>query len=161
AALGGDLDHELFGMAALPAVLARAWLGWCLAGQGDSDEAGRDAGGGIPLGRRRGPPLRPVVGAARAWAADFLDRYAPRAAAALERGLALTTVADFPLLYPLVAAPLGAAYARIERYAEGQALLEQAIDRAAEARWRAHHSLRLAWLADAHLHARHHDRALA
>jgi tetratricopeptide (TPR) repeat protein len=85
----------------------------------------------------------------------------------LERGLVIVRLADIPLLFPLVAAPLGRAYAHLGRTEEGLRLLEDATQRAEEMQWAANHALRLVWLGETYLLAdnasaakRHGARAL-
>jgi class 3 adenylate cyclase/tetratricopeptide (TPR) repeat protein len=150
-ALAGDLAGEAFGMAGLPAVLARAWLGWCLAEQGDLTEALAEAESGLRLAESKGHPYSLVVASSGLGIAHLLNREPERAIAVLERGHALSRMAGIPLLHPLVAAPLGAAYARAGRAGQAVPLITQALERATATRWLAHQSLRLSWLAEAHL----------
>jgi tetratricopeptide (TPR) repeat protein len=77
----------------------------------------------------------------------------------LERGLVTDRLSDIPLLFPLVAAPLGWAYALTGRHDEGLRLLEEAIERAEAMEWAANHAIRLLWLGRAHLLAGHGDIA--
>ena len=148
ASLQGDLQWEHFGMAGLPSVFARAWLAWCLAELGDFDE-------GVTLGEE----AVAIADAAdhaysrvlAAWGLGTLHvvRGDPeRAIAVLERGLAVNRMADIPLLFPFVAAPLGAAYALVGRVGDGLALLEPGIRQAVSVNLQANHALRLTWLGE-------------
>ena len=49
ASLQGELEREHFEMVSLPAVFARAWLGWCLAELGDFDEGATCGREGISI----------------------------------------------------------------------------------------------------------------
>ena len=63
----------------------------------------------------------------------------------------ITRLADIPLLFPLVAAPLGRAYAHTGRTEEGLSSLQDAVQRAEDMEWAANHALRLVWLGEAYL----------
>ena len=82
-----------------------------------------------------------------------------RATGPLERGLVIDRLSDIPLLFPLVAAPLGLAYALAGRHDEGLRLLDEAIERAEAMEWVSNHAIRLVWLGRAHLLAGHVDTA--
>ena len=116
--LQGDLEREHFGMAGLPSVYARAWLAWCLAELGEFSEGivrGEEA---VAIAEAADHAYSQVLAA---WGLGTLHvvRGDPgRAIPALERGLVLIRVADIPLLFPFVAAPLGVAYALAGRVDE-------------------------------------------
>jgi class 3 adenylate cyclase/tetratricopeptide (TPR) repeat protein len=151
ASLQGGLEREHFEMAGLPSVYARAWLAWCLAELGD-----------FPEGIARG-----TEGAAIAEAADHaysrvlavwglgtlhVVRGDPeRAIPVLEQGLVVSRMADIPLLFPFVAAPLGAAYVLAGRVGDAVPLLEQAVRQAVSMNLLANHALRLTWLGETFL----------
>jgi tetratricopeptide (TPR) repeat protein len=82
-----------------------------------------------------------------------------KAIESLERGLATSHVSDIPLLFPLIAAPLGWVYARAGRHAEGLRLLHDAVQRAETMELAANHALRLVWLAEVFLLAGERDAA--
>ncbi|HMH77270.1 MAG TPA: hypothetical protein VK547_11635, partial [Candidatus Udaeobacter sp.] len=63
----------------------------------------------------------------------------------------IARLADIPLLFPLIAAPLGRAFALTGRTEDGLRLLEDAVQRAEDMQWGANHALRLMWLGEAHL----------
>src|SRR5262249_56511492 len=69
----------------------------------------------------------------------------------LERALDLVQGAYLRLLVPLVAAPLGAAYALAGRTAEALPLLEQAVTQAVAMHYMWDHALRTVWLSEAYL----------
>ena len=63
----------------------------------------------------------------------------------------ISHVSDIPLLFPLIAAPLGWVYARAGRHDEGLGLLQDAVQRAEAMEFAANHALRLTWLAEVYL----------
>jgi tetratricopeptide (TPR) repeat protein len=77
----------------------------------------------------------------------------------LEGALALVQGAYLRLLVPLVAAPLGAAYALAGRTAEALPLLEQAVAQAVAMHYMWDHALRTVWLSEAYLLAGHLNEA--
>jgi len=64
----------------------------------------------------------------------------------LEQALVITRLSDIPLLFPVVAAPLGLAYAFQGRHADAIRLLEEAIERTEAMELGANNALRLVWL---------------
>jgi tetratricopeptide (TPR) repeat protein len=88
------------------------------------------------------------------WAVGFLTLRQgdlPQAIVVLERALALVQGADLRLLVPMVAAPLGAAYARVGRTADAVPLLEQAVAQAVARQYLWDQALRVVWLGEAYL----------
>ena len=77
----------------------------------------------------------------------------------LERGSRPRASGAHPALSPLVAAPLGAAYALAGRTAEALPLLEQAVEQAVAMRLMFDHALRVVWLGEAYLLAGRLDEA--
>ena len=157
--LQGDLEREHFGMAGLPSVYARAWLAWCLAELGD-----------FPEGIARGEEAVAIAEIAdhaysralATWGLGTLHvaRGDPeRAIPILERGLVVTRMADIPLLFPFVAAPLGMAYGLAGRVDDAVPLLEQSLRQANSMNLLANHALRLTWLGEALALAGQIDRA--
>ena len=67
----------------------------------------------------------------------------------LEQALVLARVSDIPMLTPIVAAPLGWAYALAGRHDEGVGLLQDAVARAEAMELGANHAQRLVWSAEA------------
>jgi ATP/maltotriose-dependent transcriptional regulator MalT len=68
-------------------------------------------------------------------------------------------MADIPLLFPFVAAPLGAAYALAGRVDDALPLLEQGVRQAVSMNLLANHALRLTWFGEALLLAGQIERA--
>jgi tetratricopeptide (TPR) repeat protein len=159
AQLQGDLEREHFGMASLPAVFARAWLAWCLAEVGSFDEGvvhGEDA---VAIAEKAEHPYSRAVAAWGLGTLHVVRGDAERAIRILEPGLVVTRVANFPILFPFIAPPLGAAYAQVGRVSEGVALIEPAIRQAISMDLKAHHALRLTWLGETLLRGGHVQRA--
>jgi class 3 adenylate cyclase/tetratricopeptide (TPR) repeat protein len=77
----------------------------------------------------------------------------------LERGVALCEAATIPLLFPMAAAPLGAAYAQAGRVLPGLALLQQAAERAVTMGRMVDQALWVAWLSEALFRAGRVDEA--
>ena len=159
ASLQGDLVREHFGMAALPSVFSRAWLSWSLAERGEFAEGLARGAEAVDIAEAADHPHSRVLAA---WGLGmlYLVRGDPeQAIPVLERGLVVSRVAGIPLLFPFVAGPLGLAYALSGRLAEALPPLEQAVHQAAAMNLMANHSLRFAWLAEAHLLAGRPERA--
>ncbi len=150
AALEGNLIRERCGMAGLPSVLSRAWLGWCLAERGEFVEGLRYAGEGLQLAEAADHAYSLILASFGLGTVSVLNGDLSEAIPVLERGLVLDQVENLPLLFPFVAAPLGLAYAQSGRTAEALPLLEQAVEQAAAMKLVANQSLRVIWLGEAH-----------
>jgi len=152
ASLTGEKIREHFDMECPPSILCRVFLVMCFAETGEFSPAiehGKDA---IQIARDIDHSFGSVY-------ADFGIGFAylrkgdvGTAIEALERGLERCRVADIPIQFPLVAAPLGLAYVLSGRIAQGTSLLEQAIGQTASRRSPAQ-AFRFAWLSEAYLHA--------
>jgi len=151
AALSGDLHREQFGLAGMPAVFARAWLGWCLAERGQFTEALEHAEEGLRLAEDAGHDFSVMVAAWGLGSLHVVRGHPDRAVPVLERGVAIERYAGLAFLSPFVAAPLGAAYALSGRLDEALAVLDAAIRQATASRLMAGHALRLTWLGEIHL----------
>jgi len=90
------------------------------------------------------------------WAVGFLTLRqgdVPQAIVVLERALALVQRTDLRLLTPMVAAPLGVAYALAGRTTNAVPLLEEAIAQAVARQYLWDQALRVVWLGEAYLYA--------
>jgi class 3 adenylate cyclase/tetratricopeptide (TPR) repeat protein len=151
--LTGDLAREQFGMAAFPAVFARSYLAWALAEQGEFAE-------GTAVGLEA---LEIAESADHAYSRGHIafglgTHYVVQgrpdlAIPLLERAVVLVRMAHVPFLIPFLVGPLGAAYALADQLDRALPLLEQAVEQGLSMNLRAHHALRLAWLARARLAA--------
>jgi class 3 adenylate cyclase/tetratricopeptide (TPR) repeat protein len=159
ASLKGDLEREHFGMASLPSVFARAWLSWCLAELGEFAEGIAPGEAAVAIAEGADHAYSQAVAAWGLGTLHVVRGDADRAIPILERGLVVTRMADVPLLFPFVAAPLGAAYAMAGRVSDAVPLLEQAVAQGAALNLLAGHALRLTWLGEALLGAGELERA--
>jgi class 3 adenylate cyclase/tetratricopeptide (TPR) repeat protein len=158
-ALDGDLRRQSFGLAGLPSVISRTWLVLCLAEQGGFDAAARYVEEAVAIGTHENHRFSVVVAQVGSGALELRRGRLTDAIAALEQGLVMQRVSEAPLLFPLVAAPLGWAYALAGRHDDGLALLHESIARAEEMQQAANQALRLIWYGEARLLAGHHDAA--
>jgi tetratricopeptide (TPR) repeat protein len=149
--LEGDLKRQRFELAGLPSVLSRVWQAFCAAECGNAREAATLAEEATAIAEADDHAYSLVIAHAGTGMLRNLEGNHEGAIAPLERGLVITRLADIPFLFPLIAAPLGRAYALTGRTEEGLPLLEEAIQRAQDMQWAANHALRLAWLAEAYL----------
>ncbi|MFQ5898993.1 MAG: hypothetical protein ACE5JN_12230 [Candidatus Methylomirabilia bacterium] len=147
ASLEGDLIRKRFGQVALPSVLSRTWLVWSLAELGEFAEGIARAEDGVQIAGSvdHTPSLaNAYFGAGLLYLGQGeLQTAIPP----LERGLVLCQVARLAQAFPMLAAPLGSAYALSGRIAEALPLLE----RAASISFMAYQSLQVGWLSEAYL----------
>jgi len=153
ACLDGELLQEHLGLPGLAAVFSRSHLGITLAECGAFAEGRAPAEEGVQMAEAAKHPYSRVMAW---WAVGFLTLRQgdlPQAILALEGALALAQRADLRLLVPMVAAPLGAAYALAGRTADAVLLLEQAVAQAVARQYLWDQALRVVWLGEAYLHA--------
>jgi tetratricopeptide (TPR) repeat protein len=143
----------------LPSVLARTNLTWCLAERGALAEAvacGEEAIRLATVADHAESLLNAYAGLGQALTRKGdVDRAIPM----LERGLAMGDAMRVPLLFPVFAAFLGAAYVLAERPAEAIALLEKARAQAVTMPFKSIQSPLAAHLGEAHLRAGRMDDA--
>ncbi|GIX49257.1 MAG: hypothetical protein KatS3mg131_3468 [Candidatus Tectimicrobiota bacterium] len=157
ALLTGDLQQERFALPGLAAVLFRTWLAWCLAEQGEFAEGCSCGEAAVALAAAH--PFSRVVAACGLGTLALRQGEGERAAAVLEPALSGTQAANLKPLLPLVAAPLGAAYALAGRHAEAVALLEEAVARAEAMQFAGLQAGRLVALGEAYQLAGQHAAA--
>jgi class 3 adenylate cyclase/tetratricopeptide (TPR) repeat protein len=161
ASLEGDLQRERFDMPGLASVLSRSWLVWCLAEQGRFSEGLTYGEEALQIAENVDHRYSLIV-ACLGLGVLYLQTGEPqRAIAVLERGVALSQAERLPQLFPLVAAPLGAAYAMAGRVAEATLLLEEAVERGAALNFLGIQARRVAWLSEAYLLADRSDEAIS
>jgi tetratricopeptide (TPR) repeat protein len=127
-ALEGDLMRERLGLVGLPVVYAKTLFAWCLAELGQFAEAITHANDGLRIAGtidHRYSQIFAIWGVGYPYLrqGNFDEAIGP-----LERGLQLCEASVGPLYFSLIAALLGAAYARLGRLSEGLPLLEQALE---------------------------------
>jgi class 3 adenylate cyclase/tetratricopeptide (TPR) repeat protein len=147
--LQGDLEREQLGMAGLPSVFARAWLGWCLAEVGEFAEGIERGEEAVAIAEAADHAFSRVLAAWGLGTLHVVRGDTEQAIAVLERGLVVTRLGDTPLLFPFVATPLGVAYAWAGRTGDAGPLLEQGMRQAVALEILANHALRLTWLGEA------------
>jgi tetratricopeptide (TPR) repeat protein len=134
-------------------VFARSHLVVALAECGAFAEGRAPAEEGVQMAEAAKHPYSRVMAW---WAVGFLTLRQgdlPQAIMVLERALALVQGADLRLLIPMVAAPLGVAYALAGRTADAVPLLEQAVAQAVARQYLWDQALRVVWLGEAYLGA--------
>ena len=151
ALLDGDLRGETFGLAGFPSVFCRVWLALCLGEQGHFEEAAAHTEDATAIAGAENHAFSLVVAYAGTGLLCNLRGEAVNAIGPLERGLVTARLSDIPLLFPLVAAPLGWTYVLTGRHQEGLRLLEEAVEGAEAMEFMANHALRLVWHGQAHL----------
>jgi tetratricopeptide (TPR) repeat protein len=153
------LRQERLGLPGLAAVFARSHLVVAMAECGAFAEGRVPAEEGVQMAEVAQHPYSRVMAW---WAVSFRvlrQGDFPQAILVLERALALVQGADLRLLVPMVAAPLGAAYALAGRTADAVPLLEQAVAQAGAMHYLWDQALRLVWLGEAYLRAGRLDEA--
>ena len=123
----GARRHEHFGAIVLPSANSRAWLAWCHAELGMFAE-GRVLGeAGLRIAEAIAHPASLM---AALWGMGFLalrQGALSKALPLLEQAVGICQEAGIPSHFPLMAAPLGAAYTLGGRVADAVPLLTQAV----------------------------------
>jgi tetratricopeptide (TPR) repeat protein len=118
--LDGDLQRQTFGLAGFPAVFSRVWLAFCLVEMGELGEAAARAEEALAIAEAEDHVFSVIVPPAGTGVVQAQLENLEEAIASLERGLVMGRMSDLPILFPLVAAPLGWVYARTEKLTEAQ-----------------------------------------
>ncbi len=159
--LQGDLVFERLGMLALPSVYARAWLAWTLAEVGDFEAAQVHADEAVRIAETVTQPWSLIFAYLGRGVAGLRKGELASATAALERALALCRGSNVPLWNPFAAAHLGHAYQLAGRYAEANALLDDANERDATGVLVLGRALRVAYSSEACLRSTCSGEAVA
>ncbi len=159
--LEGDMLLEPFHLPAPVAVLSRAWLAWCLAECGEFEEGRAVAEEAVETAESAGHLYGLIVARFGLGMLSLQQGELPQAIAALERGLTITQTEQLPPLFPLLAAPLGMAYALDGRLTEAVPLLQEAVERAAAMHCMGAQARRLSWLGETYHLAGWPEDALA
>jgi len=142
---------ERFGMAGLPAVLARWASAVVLADLGEFDEAIAIGGEGLRIADRAGHAYSEVWARFGLGYAHLLQGEFAAAISVLEPGLASCRGMEIRVALPFVAASLGSAYLGSGRSAAAVLLLEEAVEAFTATRMLGFRSLFLPFLAEAYL----------
>jgi tetratricopeptide (TPR) repeat protein len=151
ATLTGELAGEHFYGIGLASVQSRTWSVLSHAELGNFAEGLAEGEEGIRIAERLSNSYDLVhisfgVGLLHLRKGDL-----PRAAAVLERGLALCHASSIRLVLPILTAHLGYTYLLSGRIKEARPLLEQAVEQATVIKMTFIHSLRIAYLAESHI----------
>jgi class 3 adenylate cyclase/tetratricopeptide (TPR) repeat protein len=149
--LVGERERERFGLTALPSVLSRAWLAWCLAELGDFGEGDVHATEALKIAEAVDLPIDVVIACFANGILGLRKGDVEPAISVLERALGLCERGHVLFWLPLVSACLGAAYALSGRAAEAVPLLARAVKEHADMRLMGVHSLFVAWHGEAQL----------
>jgi tetratricopeptide (TPR) repeat protein len=136
ASLDGELVRERFGNPFPPSVGARTYLAWCLAERGEFAAGIARCAEAVRIAETVDQPLSVVVALFGVGSLHLIKGDLQTAMPVLERGLELCRVWDIQFWFPLLASPLGYAYALSGQVAEAMLLQEQAMEHAAAMRVR-------------------------
>jgi class 3 adenylate cyclase/tetratricopeptide (TPR) repeat protein len=124
----GDLVRERFGNPFPPSVGALAYLAWCLAERGEFAAGIARGAAAVRIAEAVDQPLSFIVASFGLGGVHLTRGDLQSAISVLERGLDLCRVWDIRFWFPLLASPLGYAYALCGQGAEALPLQEQAME---------------------------------
>ena len=127
ASLDGARRHERFGQVIVPTVSTLAWLAWCHAELGTFTEGRALGDEGLRIAEAVAHPANLMYAS---WGIGLLalrQGDLTKALLLLERAVGLCQDVDFPVYFPRIAAPLGAAYTLGGRITDAMPLLTQAL----------------------------------
>jgi tetratricopeptide (TPR) repeat protein len=159
--LDGARRHERFGQPVLPTVNSCAWLAQCHAELGLFAEGRALGDEGLQIAEA---VVHPGSLMFASWGIGLLSLYQGelhRALPLLERAVCICHEADFPALFPWIAAALGAAYTLSGRVADAVPLLTQALEQTIATGMVGYQALCSLSLGEAHLLAGHLEDAHA
>jgi tetratricopeptide (TPR) repeat protein len=156
----GDLIRNYFGLTALPAVLSRAYLAWCLAELGAFAEGIATGEEGVRMAKTVDHPYSLLIATGGVGMLYFRKGELHQAIAMLDGGLELCRVWSIRDWFPLIASTLGAAYALSGHVIEAVPLLEETVQQATSMGIMFAHSLRVAWQSEASLRADRREDAI-
>ena len=158
--LQGDLMHQRFGAAALPAVFSRAYAVFSLLDVGEFATALHFAEDAVQLAQTLDTAHSQVIAGHTLGLAHLMKGELDDATEVLTQFSSLSKTHEIPLGTRLLGSALGYAYALAGRHAAGVEMLEEAIRRAESLNAVFRYSLWLAWLAHAYLLAGREGEAL-
>ena len=146
----GRRKQETFGTTGILSAICQHWLVRCLAQVGEFGQA-------LPYGEEA---IQTATQSAHAYTTVYayyglgmlyyIQSNFERAVYMLEQGVEVCRTADIPVLYPLIAASLGSAYAFVRRPDQALALLKSAIEHPAWMSRMGGQALRMAWVSEAY-----------
>jgi DNA-binding winged helix-turn-helix (wHTH) protein/class 3 adenylate cyclase/tetratricopeptide (TPR) repeat protein len=159
ACLHGELLRECFDLPGLASVVSRSFLTFSLAECGTFAEGRAPAEEAMRIAEAAAHPYSRVQAYRAVGFRALRQGDVQQAIPVLERALDLTQGAHIRLLFPRVAALMGAAYTLAGRATDALPLLEQAVEQAVAMHYMLDHALRVAWLSEAYLLAGRLDEA--
>ena len=147
----GERRYERFGQPAIPSVVSRTYLIWSLAERGEFAEGIERGDEVVRIAESVAHSYSLIFAYFALGALHLRQGDLDKAMGVLERALVLCQGGKFPILFPTVASHLGYAYALGRRVADALPLLEEAVAQGVAMKLLFSHSLRVAWLAEAHL----------
>ncbi len=160
ASLEGDLIRERFGIAALPSVMSRTWLAWCLAECGEFAQGIAYSEEGLQVAEAVEHPYTLIVALLGLGLLYLRRGELEEAMPVLERGLQLCQSGNLPIQFSLIASALGYTYALSGLITEALPLLESAVGQAVSSGRVDNQALRVAWLSEACLLNKRIDEAV-
>ena len=160
AALEGELLQEQFDMPGFASVLTRTWLVWCLSERGEFTEGQARAEEAMQITATGEHPYSLSMACLGLGSLTLQQGQLQQAIHVLERGLSSSQAANLHELFPLLAVPLGAAYALDGQVSAALPLLEQAVKQAAATTYMGFQARRIAWLSQAYWLAGRRDEAM-
>jgi tetratricopeptide (TPR) repeat protein len=151
ACLRGELLHECFDLPGLASVVSRSFLAWALSECGGFAEGRAATEEGVQIAEAANHPYSRVVAYMAVGFRALRQGDFQRAIPVLERALDLAQRAHIRLLFPPVAATLGATYVLAGRTPDALPLLEQAVKQAMMIRFMIDYGLQVVWLSEAYL----------
>jgi tetratricopeptide (TPR) repeat protein len=149
--LHGELVYERFGLAGLPAVLARVYLAACLAEVGEFSEGIVVTAEAMRIAQDTAQPYNLIIASTGIGRVCFRQGDFRRVMGVLEAGLQHCEAYNVPRWFPEIASRLGATYALCGRTSEALSLLERAVERSSAMNLIFGHALRVAWLSESYL----------
>jgi tetratricopeptide (TPR) repeat protein len=140
-----------FGGSALPSVVARNFLAWCLAEGGDFPRAIETANEAARIARQDGQLANLIHGNMARGLTGLRMGNAALAVECLTTALEMIETANLPFYLPWIACSLGYAHALSGEPVEGIAHVEAGLERARSMNVMVHHPLWLAYLSEAYL----------
>jgi tetratricopeptide (TPR) repeat protein len=128
--LDGTRRRERFGQFALPAVMSRALFAWCHAELGTFAEGRALGDEGLRIAEEADHPTSLMLAYHGIGLLALRQGDLPRALPRLERAMGICRDADLPVIFPGMAAALGAAYTLGGRIADAVQLLTQPMEQA-------------------------------
>src|SRR4029453_14635302 len=151
ATLHGARRRECFGLAALPAVSARAFLAWCRAELGAFAEGRVHGEAALRLAGAVDHPFSLALACAGVGHLALRQGALSEAIRVLERGLALAEARHLPLIIQICHAQLGAAYTLSGRVPEALPLLERALEQSVVTQLALASALYAIWLGEGYM----------